>query len=1254
MAMATELLFGYQYKYPRRRYILWKWLSMDLCFWCCSYILLGIIASVIVISLIPLYLSDRQISRNTDCIISMTVSYGTNLKGGSSLTIANVNAIANTLRKAYGFDNLSIKSILFVSSSTTTTTTNKRRRRHWRQRRQTETSVDSCQKTTNTIGDALSIVFTIKQSTPCPTVSSKQKFISACQAKINASNYILNLQINFTNGQTSSVDINFCVFATLNQTVQSTSSVAQQQDSMSVVTSSSSTVSEQMAASVKMISVTTASITLSISQTTVQAETTPVDLQTTAVGLQTTPVGLQTTAEDLQTTPVDLQTTAVGLQTTPVDLQTTAGDLQTTAGDLQTTAGDLQTTAGDLQTTAGDLQTTAGEVDKTVTITSETTIITTSITTVITATVVTCTSTTCSIRGTCTDTSSGPLCSCTSGLYGPGQREIFTTSGDMIDPPTGTDTTLGAPYIDAVSITARGLVTMVSFYANNGCVDSGIQFGAFSTTPPLSSSNTFQLVTQSGPISVDRSSYSTSMQRVDISLCLSSNNPVGCKGNAFVIEQGQYFGSYASSCRFAYSPVGSSGYPTTYYKYTYNPFTSNPSSAIYVHDFNNVVLQQITIAQLTTANCDDPCQPNPCDTNAICTSGITYSCACKSGYTGSGTIGDCRKPTTSTIIPCPSNTPFGYVATPNGQPASIGVTYIDAVAVNTGGLVTQVSFYAAQTCKDINIYFGTFSSSGSNQFQLIEQSGALTYDRTSDTDTSMKLVTILLCTSASTPPGCQGNAFLISSGQYFGSYSSQCIWGYAPVSSSSVYPYTYYQQSNAFSTGAPTTGTYSNSYANIVLQYINIQSTIFEQYQKARLTFVQSVADLATRPQNIETLQNAGVMALLRPLLLDVVPSVQQTAALALGRLANYSDHLAESVVRGDILPQLVYSLADQNRFYKKAAAFVLRAVAKHSPQLAQSVIDCGALDALVLCLEEFDPSVKEAATWALGYIARHNAELAQHVVDAGGVPLLVLCLQEPEIALKRVAASALSDIAKHSPELAQTVVDAGAIAHLAQMILNPDAQLKRQIFSALSQIAKHSVDLAEMVVEAEIFPAAFACLNDTDEYVKKNCATLIREIVKHTPELAQMIVNAGGVAAVVDYVSSTRGNVRLPGVMMLGYTAAHTESLAMAVIVSKGINQLSIALNEETEDHILAATAWALGQIGRHTPEHAKAVAVANVLPRLLHLYMRTDMSENLQTKAKKALKNILQKCVYLPVLEPLLHEASPNILKHVVAQFS
>ena len=56
----------------------------------------------------------------------------------------------------------------------------------------------------------------------------------------------------------------------------------------------------------------------------------------------------------------------------------------------------------------------------------------------------------------------------------------------------------------------------------------------------------------------------------------------------------------------------------------------------------------------------------------------------------------------------------------------------------------------------------------------------------------------------------------------------------------------------------------------------------------------------------------------------------------------------------------------------------------------------------------------------------------------------------------------------------------------------------------------------------------------------------------------------------------------------------------------------------------------------------------------RLLQSYISPESSEDLQMKSKKALKNILQKTVYLPALEPLLHDAPANILKHVVAQYS
>lgn len=37
-----------------------------------------------------------------------------------------------------------------------------------------------------------------------------------------------------------------------------------------------------------------------------------------------------------------------------------------------------------------------------------------------------------------------------------------------------------------------------------------------------------------------------------------------------------------------------------------------------------------------------------------------------------------------------------------------------------------------------------------------------------------------------------------------------------------------------------------------------VLSAVFEQYQKSRMQFVKTVADLATRSQNIEFLQNAG------------------------------------------------------------------------------------------------------------------------------------------------------------------------------------------------------------------------------------------------------------------------------------------------------------------------------------------------------------------------------------------------------------
>ena len=88
----------------------------------------------------------------------------------------------------------------------------------------------------------------------------------------------------------------------------------------------------------------------------------------------------------------------------------------------------------------------------------------------------------------------------------------------------------------------------------------------------------------------------------------------------------------------------------------------------------------------------------------------------------------------------------------------------------------------------------------------------------------------------------------------------------------------------------------------------------------------------------------------------------------------------------------------------------------------------------------------------------------------------------------------------------------------------------------------------------------------------------------------------------------------------------------------------LVAALSEEAEDHMKSATTWALGQIGRHTPDHAKAVADTGVLPLLVTLENDTHSTEDLKGKCRKALKAIVAKLTFMPALDALVHRSASH----------
>ncbi|KAL0487699.1 HEAT repeat-containing protein [Acrasis kona] len=426
-------------------------------------------------------------------------------------------------------------------------------------------------------------------------------------------------------------------------------------------------------------------------------------------------------------------------------------------------------------------------------------------------------------------------------------------------------------------------------------------------------------------------------------------------------------------------------------------------------------------------------------------------------------------------------------------------------------------------------------------------------------------------------------------------------------------------------------------------------------YHKARVTFAQTAAELVKQPRNIEALiqKEPGILELLRPLLLDIESSVQQNAAKALGYIAGYSEQLAERVVSAEILPQLVYSLHNDNKQYKKSAAFVLRNVAKHNSILANQVVLADAIEPLVECLEQFDPAVKESAALSLSNIAKHDESLAIAVVHADAIRLLLNCVDEPEIPLKIAALTALSNISKHTGQLAQMIVDSEGISNIAPLITHN--KVKKYACLCLSNIAKHSESLAEIVVEGEIFPMIFPLLADPeDPIVRRNAATLIREIAKRSPELSALVSNAGGLPAIVNYVDSAEDDSKLPGIMCLGFISAMTETLAASVIKAKAIAPLGDTLSDpNSSDHVKSAAVWALGQIGQHTTDHSRSVA--DLLPNLMDCYLSPRSSDDLVVKSENAMIFIIQKCIHLPALAPLLHEQAPlKILKHVVAQYA
>jgi hypothetical protein len=158
-----------------------------------------------------------------------------------------------------------------------------------------------------------------------------------------------------------------------------------------------------------------------------------------------------------------------------------------------------------------------------------------------------------------------------------------------------------------------------------------------------------------------------------------------------------------------------------------------------------------------------------------------------------------------------------------------------------------------------------------------------------------------------------------------------------------------------------------------------------------------------------------------------------------------------------------------------------------------------------------------------------------------------------------------------------------------------------------------------------------------------------LRDVVKHSEELARLAADAGAAASLVEYVASrATGPDRLPGTIALGFLSAYSESMAQEAVDTGAVAALKEAMLQDAEPHLKAACVWSLGQIGKHTPSHARALALSDVFRHVLALLLEDAGSEDLRDKCQRCLRAVIAQCDHVLSMQPLL-ETAPAPILHV-----
>ncbi|CAF1441172.1 unnamed protein product [Adineta ricciae] len=170
---------------------------------CCFLGIIGLVAAIVVLSLIPLYLSNNGIfgASSSSFTSPYTASYGTNFKSDGKSVIPNLNSLTTQLMSQYPDVDISVMTTTFIPTNSNIS---------GKRRRQIRSINEKCEVDPKTTGDFLAIAFIIKPRFPCHVVSCKKKFDETFEKVTAIIRSQTTLMLTLVDGSTITIQITFC------------------------------------------------------------------------------------------------------------------------------------------------------------------------------------------------------------------------------------------------------------------------------------------------------------------------------------------------------------------------------------------------------------------------------------------------------------------------------------------------------------------------------------------------------------------------------------------------------------------------------------------------------------------------------------------------------------------------------------------------------------------------------------------------------------------------------------------------------------------------------------------------------------------------------------------------------------------------------------------------------------------------------------------------------------------------------------